>query len=166
MYQRYSDDILIVCPLDRETEIVAAVEASLKRHELKLATEKTDIQVFDPTHNGTFQYLGFNVSLDGAVIRPSSLARQWRKARRAIRNAESVGLAAIAEGKTDRIFVSKLRRRFSPVGSRNFSSYARRADKAFGSRKISRQVTRLERRIDAEIRALQKHGSGTGISKE
>jgi RNA-directed DNA polymerase len=166
LYQRYSDDILIVCPLDKETEIVAAVEASLKRHKLKLATEKTDRQAFDPAHGGTFQYLGFNVSLDGAVIRPSSLARQWRKAKRAIRNAESAGLAAIAEGKTDRVFVSKLRRRFSPVGSRNFSSYARRADKAFGSRKISRQVTRLERRIDAEIRALQKHGSGAGTREE
>ena len=156
LYQRYSDDILIICPLAKETEIVSTIEASLKKHNLKLAADKTERQVFDSQNTGVFQYLGFNVSSDGAVIRPSSLARHWRKARRAIRRTERAGLAAIANGQTDRIFVSKLRKRFSPVGSRNFSSYARRADKAFGSRKISRQVARLERRIDREIRALQQ----------
>ncbi|MGA8358414.1 MAG: hypothetical protein WB772_13840, partial [Xanthobacteraceae bacterium] len=101
-------------------------------------------------------YLGFNVSPDGAIIRPSSLARQWRKAKRAFKRTERIGLDAIAKGTSEKIYVSKLRRRFSPVGARNFSSYARRADKAFGSRKISRQIARLERRIDAEIRKLQK----------
>jgi RNA-directed DNA polymerase len=64
-------------------------------------------------------------------------------------------LAAISAGKSDKIFVSNLRRRFSPVGGRNFSSYARRADAAFGSKKIARQIARLERKIDVEIRALQ-----------
>jgi hypothetical protein len=156
LYQRYSDDILVICPLGKETEILAAVGDCLKEHRLELAADKTDQQLFDPKNPAVFQYLGFNVSPGGAVIRPSSLARQWRKAKRAIKTAERIGLDAISKGKADRIFVSNLRRRFSPVGSRNFSSYARRADKAFGSKKISRQVVRLERKIDREIRELQK----------
>ncbi|HUD85112.1 MAG TPA: hypothetical protein VMR17_01610, partial [Xanthobacteraceae bacterium] len=156
LYQRYSDDILIICPLGKEAELLASVEECLKEHHLKLAADKTDQQMFDPQSPAVFQYLGFNVSPGGAVIRPSSLARQWRKANRAIRAAERAGLAAISKGKADKIFVSDLRRRFSPVGARNFSSYARRADAAFGSKKISYQVSRLERRIDAKIRALQE----------
>jgi RNA-directed DNA polymerase len=156
LYQRYSDDILIICPMGSETQLSAAVQASLIDHKLDLATDKTDTQTFGPRDKSIFQYLGFNISSDGAVIRPSSLARQWRKAKRAINATRSAGLAAISKGKTDKIYVSKLRRRFSPVGSRNFSSYARRADTAFQSKKISRQLARLERKIDAEIRALQK----------
>lgn len=156
LYQRYSDDILIVCSLGKEAEIIATVEDALREHRLTLAPDKTDQQSFNSATSATYQYLGFNVSPDGAIIRPSSLARQWRKAKRAFKRTERIGLDAIAKGTSEKIYVSKLRRRFSPVGARNFSSYARRADKAFGSRKISRQIARLERRIDAEIRKLQK----------
>jgi RNA-directed DNA polymerase len=157
LYQRYSDDILVICPSGREKEIITAVEDCLNLHKLKLAADKTDLQVFDAVGSAVYQYLGFNVSRDGAIIRPSSVARQWRKAKRAIKMAESVGIKAIANGKADKIFVSKLRRRFSPVGARNFSSYARRADAAFGSKKIARQIAKLERKIDVEIRALQSY---------
>jgi hypothetical protein len=41
-----------------------------------------------------------------------------------------------------------------PVGARNFSSYARRSARVFGSKKIVRQVPRLERMIDKELRDL------------
>jgi len=157
LYQRYSDDILVICPLGKEADIISAVENSLKEHRLELAADKTDQQKFDMRDPGVFQYLGFNVSPDGAVIRPSSLARQWRKFKRAINAARRAGLEAISSGRSDKIYVSNLRRRFSPVGARNFSSYARRADKAFGKKKITSQIGRLERRMDAEIRALQKN---------
>jgi hypothetical protein len=156
LYQRYSDDIIIVCPAASEKMLVSAVEAGLAAHDLTLAADKTDRRVFDAQSMNAFQYLGFNISSDGAVIRPGSLARQWRKAKRSIEATRKAGLAAIATGKSKKVFVSKLRRRFSPVGARNFSSYARRADEAFGSKRISRQVARLERKIDAAIRGLQK----------
>lgn len=156
LYQRYSDDIILIVPEASEAKLRSLVETTLADHRLALASEKTDRQRFDATADSAFQYLGFNISPHGAVIRPNSLARQWRKAKRAIHVTKKAGLDAIAKGKSKKIFVSKLRRRFSPVGSRNFSSYSRRADEAFGSKKISRQVARLERRIDAEIRRLQK----------
>ena len=50
--------------------------------------------------------------------------------------------------------VRALRKRFYPVGARNFSSYARRSARVFGSKKIVRQVLRLERMIDKELRDL------------
>jgi RNA-directed DNA polymerase len=156
LYQRYSDDILVICPVGKEAELTNIVTKSLADHRLTLAADKTDEQLFDPKSPTVFQYLGFNVSADGAVIRPSSLARQWRKIKRSINKTRRVGMAAILPGKANKIFVSKLRQRFSPVGSRNFSKYARRAGEAFGSKKIVRQISRLERKADAAIRALQK----------
>ena len=113
--------------------------------------------VFDPHSPETFQYLGFNISTEGAVIRPGSLARQWRKARRSIARTKKVGTAALAAGNASKIYTKKLRKRFYPVGARNFSSYARRSAQAFGSKKIVRQVLRLERMIDRELRDLEGH---------
>jgi len=84
------------------------------------------------------------------------MARQWRKAKRAIAAAKTVGEKAIAEGRADKIFTKTLRKRFAPVGARNFSKYARRAADAFGSKKIVRQAMKLERMVDQAIRDMGK----------
>jgi RNA-directed DNA polymerase len=102
------------------------------------------------------RFPGPALSPDGAVIRSSSLARQWRKAKRSIARAKKIGDIAIAGGKAKKIYTKKLRRRFSPVGVRNFSSYSRRSADAFGSKKIARQVRRLESKTDKAIRDLNK----------
>jgi hypothetical protein len=125
----------------------------LKEHRLE-TNDKSERVVFDPRSSETFQYLGFNISTEGAVIRPGSLARQWRKAKRSIVRTKKIGTAAVASGEASKIFTKKLRKRFHPVGARNFSSYARRSAQAFGSKKIIRQVLRLERMIDKELRDL------------
>jgi RNA-directed DNA polymerase len=153
LYQRYSDDILIICNADDEALITSAFQSQLTGHLLSL-NDKYERTVFDSSNCKTFQYLGFNISIDGAVIRSSSLARQWRKARRSISRTKRIGAAAIASGKAYKIFTKKLRKRFYPVGARNFSSYARRSARVFGSKKIVRQVLRLERMIDKELRDL------------
>ncbi len=156
LYQRYSDDILVVCPPEKETEITAALKAAVLGHKLAIKDEKTDRAHFAPGHNETFQYLGFNVSAKGAAIRPSSLARQWRKARRAIRKTEARGRDAVAKGKARHISTKRLRKRFWPTGARNFSKYARRAASEFGAKDIVRQVLRLERMVDRAIRDITK----------
>jgi hypothetical protein len=161
-YQRYSDDILIICSLDDECVISSTFTSLVKNHLLEIKPDKTERVVFDPQYSRAFQYLGFNISPQGAVIRPSSLARQWRKAKRSIVRARQAGVAAMAEGKATKVFTKKLRRRFFPVGARNFSSYARRSASAFGSRKIVRQVLRLERMIDSALRSLNRSPAGTG----
>jgi hypothetical protein len=153
LYQRYSDDILIICNADDEALITSEFECQLREHLLSI-NDKYERTVFDSANCEAFQYLGFNISTDGAVIRSSSLARQWRKARRSIARTKKIGAAAIASGKASKIFTKTLRKRFYPVGARNFSSYARRSAKVFGSKKIVRQVLRLERMIDKELRDL------------
>ena len=156
LYQRYSDDILVICPREQDAEITKALKATVSAHKLEIKDEKTERAVFEPGSEDVFQYLGFNAGQDGATIRPSSLARQWRKAKRSIRTTEKIGKQAIADGHATKIFTKRLRKRFQPVGARNFSKYARRAADEFGSKKIVRQVLRLERMVDQAIRDMEK----------
>lgn len=156
LYQRYSDDILVICPVNEEAEITETLKAVIAEHKLEIKDEKTERAEFGTGSDKSFQYLGFNMSKDGASIRPSSMARQWRKAKRAITTTSKIGKKAIAEGRANKIFTKKLRKRFAPVGARNFSKYARRAADAFGSKKIARQAMRLERMVDQAIREMEK----------
>jgi hypothetical protein len=153
-YRRYSDDILVICPPEYESTVTDALKAAVAAHKLKIKDEKTERALFEPGTRESFQYLGFNVTPNGAVIRPSSLARQWRKAKRAIKTTKARGKAAIARGELTVISTKRLRQRFWPTGARNFAKYARRASSAFGSKKIVRQVMRLERMIDVAIRGI------------
>jgi len=126
------------------------------RHKLEIKDEKTERVIFSMENMATFQYLGFNMTQRGVAIRGSSLARQWRKLKHSIYKTRKIGVAALDEGRSKQIFTKKLRRRFNPVGARNFSAYARRAAKAFGTKQIVRQVSRLERAADEAIRSLKK----------
>lgn len=160
MYRRYSDDILIVCHAEDEINLTLLLKSAVAAHKLEIKDEKTERAVFTANTAESFQYLGFDVTRDGAVIRPSSLARQWRKAKRAVRRfknrSKNLGKDNTVSKLTTKISTKKLRRRFWPTGARNFSKYARLAAKEFGSNTIVNQVLRLERMVDREIRSIKK----------
>lgn len=156
MYQRYSDDILIVCPLEHEDHITLLLKLAVAAHKLEIKDEKTERAIFRPDGSDSFQYLGFNISGKSTVIRPSSLARQWRKAKLAIKMTKLRGKEAVLSGTATEISAKRLRQRFWPTGAQNFSRYARRAAAAFRSKKMVRQVLRLERMVDREIRDINK----------
>lgn len=167
LYQRYSDDILIVCGAEQEAAVCSALLSVVESHKLEIKAEKTERVIFDKADPKAFQYLGFNITPAGATIRPGSMARQWRKLKYSIKRTEKISAESIAGGQSDKVFTKRLRRRFSPVGLRNFSAYARRAANSFSSRQIVRQVSRLERAADAAIRDLKgKKQSGTILPEE
>lgn len=154
LYQRYSDDILVISPHEHAEMLKDRLGDLLSNVSLSLNDDKSEISDFDPAATQSFQYLGFDMSPSGATIRASSLARQWRKMRRAVRITGEDGRAAIEAGYAESVFTKKLRKRFSPIGVRNFSSYARRAAKALGSKGVLRQIKRFEREADQAIRNL------------
>jgi RNA-directed DNA polymerase len=154
LYQRYADDILVACQRIDEADIVTKLTDAIEAHKLEIKAEKTERAVFGTKRNTVFQYLGFNISPQGACIRPGSLSRQWRKLRRSVRHAKHVGGAAVASGKAAKIYTKNLRRKLSPVGARNFSSYARRSATALQSKTILHQIRRIERAADKAIREL------------
>ena len=67
--------------------------------------------------------------------------------------------AEIAAGRADRVWTKKLRRRFTQLQFRNFSSYGRRSAAAFGDdEKIKNQIRRFERAVEREFDELRKIG--------
>jgi hypothetical protein len=150
-YRRYSDDILIICKPEDARRLETVVFDALDNERLTINTDKIERTLFDPANNQSAQYLGFSLHPTGAAIRQSSLSRQWRKLRRTAKQIEKAGTAAIATGRATKIYTRKLRKRFSALPLRNFSSYARRAADELESKAIRRQARRIERELERII---------------
>jgi RNA-directed DNA polymerase len=160
-YRRYSDDIFIICDSRYAVEIEKEIEKLMKKEQSTLNIHKTERALFssdDPvTLSVAAQYLGFNIAGSGATIRQSSLARQWRRMRGAFKRTRKNAQISMKEGRADKVWTKKLRRRFTALQFRNFSSYGRRSAKAFGNnQKILGQVRRFERAVERELQALKK----------
>lgn len=170
LYRRYSDDILVICKPSDALRIEENLKAFFAREELEISAHKTEKNLFGDatsllTSSKAAQYLGFSFDISGAAIRESSLSRQWRKMRRAMKRAKKASAQRVATGGSGQIYTKKLYRRFSHLKVadgpavrivRNFSSYGRRSAKAFGSdEKIIRQVRRFERAAQRELMDLK-----------
>lgn len=162
LYRRYSDDILVVCKVEHARAVEVKIESLLTADHLQISRDKTEVSEFDPANAAlaskpAAQYLGFTFHGDGAAIRPSSLSRQWRKMRRGFRRTRDVAAKAIAQGRASKVFTKKLRKRFTSVAARNFSSYARRSAKLFDNGDlILRQLRRFEREVERELLRLKE----------
>lgn len=169
-YRRYSDDILIICKPTDTSAIEAEVLRLLANERLETSPHKTEktlysigVTVTRPTKAA--QYLGFTFREAGPAIRESSLSRQWRKLRRAMKRACKSAEWRQRAGKSSTVYRKKLYKRFAYItvhdgtssrALRNFSSYGRRSAEAFGSdEKISEQVRRFERAAQREIAKLK-----------
>ena len=170
LYRRYSDDILIICKPDDAVSIEAKILQLIAAEKLEIAPHKTEKTLFEdisksPRRLKAAQYLGFTFDESGAAIRENSLARQWRKMRRAIRRARKSAHWRKAVGLPGKVYTKKLYRRFAHIKIydgkklqtlRNFPSYGRRSASAFGKyEKISGQVRRFEKAALREIAKLK-----------
>ena len=169
LYRRYSDDILVICAPAHATAAEAKIMDLIKKEKLEISPHKTE--KCDFTGNGIVagkaaQYLGFALHEAGPAIRESSLARQWRKMRKAMRRTRKIAERNIASGKSAKAHTKRLYRRFTHLKVRdekgvrtvrNFSSYGRRSAAAFGGdQKILKQIRRFERSALREIEKLKK----------
>lgn len=143
LYQRYSDDVLMICEPACADQLAAAVETALNLEALHLQNDKTIRLSFSGDERDNFQYLGYQLGLGPALIRPGSLSRQWRSVRRAIRRAERKAEWLAESGQRDKIYTKKLRSRLTHVGLRNFLAYAGRSSHELQSPAIKGQVRAL-----------------------
>lgn len=155
LYQRYSDDILIACPPSKAEELEALVKSRLGTNGLELQAKKTERKTFSGQRTLSFQYLGYQLGQGDALIRPGSLSRQWRTARRVIAKAERVGKRAISKGAADRVYLRKLHNRFNNVLSRNFISYANKSGDTLASKAIKKQLKKMRKHISDEMKRLK-----------
>ena len=165
-YRRYSDDILIICKPQHERKLTELIETQIARVNLELNSDKFNRTLFDRTsgadHNETSvakrqtaQYLGFNIEESGVTIRQSSISRQHRRLRQALRRCAQDAELARQDGRETKVWTKRLRRRFTSGNSQNFSSYAKRSVSVFGAEQgISKQIKKFERTADRGIRSL------------
>lgn len=170
LYRRYSDDILVICNPDHAAAANQKICQLIKDERLDIEsnkTEKTDFQKGSTLQRTgrAAQYLGFTLAESGPAIRETSLARQWRRMKRAFCRTKRVAEVRMAAGRSNKVYTKRLRRCFTNIrvfdgtvvrSLRNFSSYGRRSAEAFGeTEKITHQVKRLERAAERELAALK-----------
>lgn len=173
LYRRYSDDIIVVCPIDKQDELKKLVlnEISKSKYGLKIQPTKTEITIFkrsidnkletDKTNdkNASLKYLGFEFDGQKITIKKPSLAKYYRRLKRVIR-VKSIK-AKILEKKTEKeqfLHKNKIYKRYSHFGYQNFITYAYRASKVMKSDNIKRQVRR-------HIKIIKEHINNTNLKR-
>ena len=169
-YRRYCDDILIVVPEIHVQNVVDTLETSIQGVKLKLQDEKTERCEFrfnslnELVASKPLQYLGF--TFDGSRIhfRSSSVQRYLTRMSESVQirardRQKANAKTASGSGPRRPLHTRKLRRRFSPVGRRNFVRYAYRAADRTGSSDLRKQIKRLVRQFE---RQLQNASNASG----
>ena len=170
-YWRYCDDILVVVPVNKKTDIKSRLDEELGRLALTRSDPKTQQFCSDELHTSRqLQYLGFVFNGSNSVVRPSSIHRSYRKLSRAIKatvirqiqegHGETVGVPFRKQAlynmyselplRGKRIINQKNSRRLT----RNFAEYVAEAAKTMDSRVMRRQYKRLLRHF--RIRLLNR----------
>lgn len=157
LYQRYSDDMLVACHPNQAAELEAVVMAAVADEALEIQEAKTDRCHLEGDERETFQYLGYNMGYVDAKVRPGSMSKQWRSAKRAVRKAEREGKARIDNGEADKIYTRKLRGKLTHVGVRNFIAYFGRSADELGSKPMKAQAKKLHRFAFQSIDRIKGH---------
>jgi RNA-directed DNA polymerase len=164
VYFRYSDDILLICDQNKEDEVKKKVLCEIEAVDLEIKISKTDTTYFDFDNDGALyghkdghgkkmQYLGLEFDGKRVFLRSSSVSRYHRKLRSGVRKALKQTNGRNSKG--DKVFKRKLYRSYSHHGSKNFISYAYRAARIAGSKKIRHQVKGNLELIDSLIVSLK-----------
>ena len=136
-YFRYSDDILLVCPLPRSEAVTQAIagavgeaafaeiNAAASARGLIFNEEKTETAVFlgsdnllprpsqTPEYAEELLYLGLTYDGDRVGLSPKSLQRHYRRARRAVARSQAAAGATLTP---DKLFRATLLHKFSHLG--------------------------------------------------
>ncbi|MDD4412763.1 MAG: reverse transcriptase domain-containing protein [Patescibacteria group bacterium] len=170
IYRRYSDDLVVICGIDKYKEAIEFVCESIKKYELKINPNKTDITLFIKNNSGlirgfkeiylksvdkktenlfykSMQYLGFEYDGQNAFLRSSSLSKYYRKMKSKIGKSVNMAYGKRSKSKDDRkIFTKLLIKKYIYRGRRSFISYAYRSIdislKILGSDSIRKQLSK------------------------
>ncbi len=107
IYKRYSDDIVIICSLDKKEEVIEYIEKEIQKYKLEINSGKTqifqflklkdeeqydcfmeDLKTGELTKNRNFQYLGFEFDGKYTLLRSASLSKFYRTMKRCIRRGD------------------------------------------------------------------------------
>lgn len=142
-YQRYSDDIVIVCPLCVGQYLRNWVIDKIKDECLEIEESKTNLYIFTSDGDGKVQckheskgenkkleYLGFSFDGERILIKNASVSRFYHKMYSGVRRSvyHAIHIHNATKGT---IFASTLIRRYTYAGAKKHKVYLRNADKTF-----------------------------------
>lgn len=103
VYRRYSDDMVVVCPIEYKEELTQLVYQEIKKYKLEIQETKTQIFHFKRNNkklicgqefensinwNKNFIYLGFEFDGNNVLLKSSSVSGYYRKMKRSVRRAK------------------------------------------------------------------------------
>jgi hypothetical protein len=148
VYQRYSDDMVAICPIEFEQEIINHFLSSILTYKLEIQKSKTQVFHFiysnktekhycfeknlntnklqDNTH---FEYLGFQFDGYHTLIKNSSISNYYRKMKRSFARSRFYTFhnRTATKGK---VFKTRLYKKFTFVGAERRRIYQRHPSKS------------------------------------
>jgi len=185
-YFRYCDDILIVCKSEDSKALNNTIIDEIKnKYNLTIQDKKTEVIEFRKNHKGilrgfnnkgflkptllsnkneeniykNLQYLGFEYNGQSIYLRPGSLSRYFRKAKRRI--LKTMMMVYGKKSKSDKIHKKQLYERYTHFGERNFVTYAQNAARknyknSAGVEREGLNSLSIKRQIAAHFSILEK----------
>lgn len=129
IYRRYSDDMVVVCSLEKKDAILALIDKEIKEIKLKIQHSKTQIfhfkrnneeltcgQVFTQktNPNKNLIYLGFEFDGETTLLRSASLSAFYRKMKRTVKRSKHYSKKGKKKGE---IFKGRIMKKFSYKGA-------------------------------------------------
>lgn len=135
-YQRYSDDLIIICEQKYEDEIIQLLRSNIEDKyiaDLEIQTKKTKVYRFEningqykgfqideitkvPNYNLALEYLGFTFDGEKVLIKTSGYSKFYRSMIKSFK--KSASLAKYSKNPDKSLFKSKLYKRFTHKGSK------------------------------------------------
>lgn len=132
-YQRYSDDLIVICNQKHEDEILQLLRVKIyELVNLEIHPDKTRLYRFENikgkfwgfevdektkeyNYNKTLEYLGFSYDGNRVLIKTAGFSKFHRAMKRSLR--KSTSLAKYSKNPDKRIFKSRLYKRFTHIGA-------------------------------------------------
>lgn len=164
-YRRYSDDIIVVCPLALANVVERLLTIEIGKLKIEISSEKTERRVFKKTSTGfhcfdldgnpsILTYLGIGFNGRNVYLRHKGIAHFQKKRKNA------VWACAWQGWKIGKPLVGKkeLLKKYAPIGEQNYLSYAKKVAKTFHSQTVRDQVgdIRAAKQLNSEIEKATK----------
>nr|WP_321222045.1 reverse transcriptase domain-containing protein [uncultured Psychroserpens sp.] len=140
VYQRYSDDMVVVIDEEYRDEIINKFQEEIKNVQLEIQPSKTQVYVFkafdgeycckefnietkELSNKTKFDYLGFSFDGNHVYLKSSALAKYYRKMKRAFRRGSFY--AKYGKNGEPKLFKNRLYKRFTYLGAGRRTIYKR-----------------------------------------
>lgn len=137
IYRRYSDDMVVICPLKFKKELTQLVYEEIKKYELDIQEKKTQIFQFKREDNKlicgqefenvinwnkNFIYLGFEFDGSNVLLKSASISGYYRKMKRSVKRAKHFANRKYNHNKGT-IFKRRIFKKFSYKGAKRNRKY-------------------------------------------